>query len=381
MKKATANAPLFYKVLPVQQGAQEATILLYSYIGETIEWDDEKGWKMGGVTDIQFVQELNALAAEVPVIHLRINSPGGNFFHGNAICTAIQNCPAEVHTWNDGLVASMAADIWLCGKKRHMAKNAIVMIHSAWSYCAGHSQDMRDCAEIMDKLNTAAIIAVSASTGIPEDELRSRYYADYKDHYLTYADAQADGLITEEAEEYEAAQQAPAEPQKLSYKQLIEAFEKSQQHPADTPGFWATLLQRFNKRAKPVDTTTTTHITEKDMTFEEFKTALKEGQIDAAAVRAHLDLQADPPPPPNPVATEIKALTDKITAMESQLTAAQKSIEALSAQPGAQKSAPGAPAIDAPGGDTPPNVLEEYNKKMAAIATSDDTPLFTPISK
>ena len=74
----------FYKILTTE-GATEATIMLYDYIGEYYEWSPETGYTKEGITDLDFVQELNRLDEKHSVIHLRINSPGGDMFHGNAI--------------------------------------------------------------------------------------------------------------------------------------------------------------------------------------------------------------------------------------------------------------------------------------------------------
>ncbi len=382
MQKNADIASRFYKVL-AQEGDTEATILLYGYIGEYYEYDEEKErWRIGGVTDIKFVQELNRLAEKYQTIHLRLNSYGGDFLHGNAIMTAIQTCKAEVHTWNDGIAASMAADIWLCGHRRHMAKNALVMIHPVWSWCAGNAQDMRDCADMMTKMTDAAIIATASSTGIDEAEIRSRYYADYKDHWLTYTDAVADGLVSETGDEYDAAE-VPENIEGMTYKQLVQHFEKHT-NPEAKP-----LLERiretFEKRltalvrksphpaAKPSNTQEKTL----DMNLDDFKKSLEEQTLDIEAVKAHiatLEPQPQPAPPAEGGENVFNAVQGELDAVKTQLADLKKQLDEFGAQPGAAKSAPGAPAGDPPLGGTHPSDLEKFNKEMADLAAAGATP-------
>lgn len=377
MPNTNARVAPFYKILATEAG-QEATILLYSYIGETMEWDDESGWQMGGVTDIAFVQELNRLAENHPVINIRINSPGGDFFHGNAIMTAIQNCKVEVHTWNDGICASMAADIWMCGKRRHMAKNALLMIHAAWNICWGNAKDMRACADTLDKINEAAIIATSASVGITEDEMRSRYYADYADHWLTYSDAQTDGLVNETGA-YEAAL-VPAGAEKMSYKALVEHFEKSE-HP-DAPTVLDRLKGLWEKHILGITKHHTTNKTSPDMNLEELKKSLADGTLKLEDVEAHVATLKTPQEPPtqatagDDLAAAVKSLTSDLATLKTQLTEADKKIAEYGGKPGASKASPNLTETDPPVEPQAPDALQDFNKKMADIAADNGSPVF-----
>ncbi len=371
------NQP-YYKLL-TEQGATEATIFLYGYIGEEWSWDPAKyEYVQKGVTDIEFVKELNALAAQYPVIHLRINSPGGDFFHGNAIMSAIQNSAAEIHTWNDGICASMAADIWMCGKQRHMAKNALLMVHPAWNYCSGNAQTMRECAEALDKFTESAITATAASIGITADEMRSRYYADYKDHWLTYSEAVTDGLVSDTTE------YAAADPMKVSagmpYKQLLETMitsEATVKKEADTSiiGRIREVLSDMlgTQKQQPVITQ------QKDMKFEDFKKSLEDGSLDPAAVKAELDaLEAAKAPKTDSESEAIKALRDEFTAVKTELENTRKALNELGAKPGAERSTPDAPETDLPiaGIGTPDakKALDEANANLAKTAALGQNP-------
>jgi len=378
----------FWKLL-TEEGSDEATIMLYGFIGEEYEFDQEtQRWTMSGVTDLAFVKELNRLAERYKVIHLRINSAGGSTFHGAAIMTAIQACTAEVHTWNDGMAASMAADIWMCGHRRHMAKNALMMIHAAWDYCIGHAQDMRECAEFLDKVNTACITAVAASTGKTPEEITAKYYADYKDHWLTYTEAMADGLITESGDEYEAAD--PVKLGNMTYKQLLEHFEKKN-HP-EAPGLMKRIRDAFmsavSKRGGNKSTTVITNTT--DMTQEEFKKSIADGTLDIAAVKSILaeaekSTEPDTPPAEPEESPALKALRADNDALNQQLAALDNRIAELGKTPGAAKAAPGIPEGDPASvqvnGIQVPDALKQFNEFAAAAAAENETPRFVGTPK
>lgn len=390
MSKKHIQPEHFYKIL-TEEGADEATMLLYGYIGESYSWDEDKErWTMDGVTDVDFVREFNRLAAQYRRIHLRLNSYGGDFMHGNAIMTAIANSRAEVHTWNDGIAASMAADIWLCGHVRHMAKNALLMIHPAWSGCWGNAKDMRECADVMDKVSDAAIIATAAATGISEDDMRSRYYADYADHWLTYADSVADGLVSD-TEEYEAAGSATSKSlNTMTYKELVRHFEKNADTAPEAPGLLTRLRQMWDRNmekiagrgataaaAQPSHAKTTTT----DMTLEEFRASLADNTLDLAAVKAliaEVEAAAAPPAEPEPTlepvaADPLEAIQKELVALKTDLVEAKKRLEEYAAKPGAGKSAPGMPASD-PSINPQPDALKAFNEGMAAVAATGAVP-------
>lgn len=122
-----------------------------------------------GVTAKSFISALNATKAKQ--INLRINSPGGACFEGNAIYNAIQRHPATVTTHIDGLAASMASVIAMAGAQVHMAKNAMIMIHNPSVYSGGDSDALRKDADMLDKVKQTLVGAYAAKTGIGEDDI------------------------------------------------------------------------------------------------------------------------------------------------------------------------------------------------------------------
>ena len=96
-------------------------LLLYGFIGG-YGYEDEDEDDMRAAAVVKAIKELDRKGKE---FNIRINSPGGSVFHGDPIVTAIRNCKNKVHTFIDGMAASMAADIWMAGDMRHLVRTRI----------------------------------------------------------------------------------------------------------------------------------------------------------------------------------------------------------------------------------------------------------------
>lgn len=128
-----------------------AKVYIYDAIG---------GWF--GVEVNEFIKELNDI--EASNIHLHINSPGGSVYDGIAIYNSLKQHDAVITTYVDALAASAASFIAMAGETVIMARNATMMIHDAMGACFGNPQDMRDTADLLDKVsnNIADIYAYNA---------------------------------------------------------------------------------------------------------------------------------------------------------------------------------------------------------------------------
>ncbi len=103
----------------IDREKQEATIRLYGTIGEKIDGD-------------LFAQELASLENRCDLIRLRINSPGGDVTQGLSIVGAMLSMNTPIHVHVDGVAASMAAVIAVCGDKLYMYDFARLMIHDPY---------------------------------------------------------------------------------------------------------------------------------------------------------------------------------------------------------------------------------------------------------
>lgn len=117
-----------------------------------------------GVSAKEFAQMLDALPSNIEEIRLHINSPGGEVFDGVAIVNALRSHDARVVAIVDGLAASAASFIAASADEVVMARNSQMMIHDAWGLCVGNADDMRELADMLDKVsdNIASIYAEKA---------------------------------------------------------------------------------------------------------------------------------------------------------------------------------------------------------------------------
>lgn len=95
-----------------------ATMLLYKPIGRD------------GIDGAAFADELYWHSKNVPLINVRINTPGGSIFDGYSIYAAMREVGVPVDTYNDFLAGSMGGIIAQQGRKRKAADNALIMLHN-----------------------------------------------------------------------------------------------------------------------------------------------------------------------------------------------------------------------------------------------------------
>lgn len=124
---------------------------------------DEIGFS--GVNADTFVRELADL--DVTSIDVHINSPGGDYFAGVAISNAIRRHPASVTVHVDGLAASAASVIAMAGDQLIMEPGSQLMIHDALSLAIGNASDLRETADLLDKVSDdiAELYAAKAGNG------------------------------------------------------------------------------------------------------------------------------------------------------------------------------------------------------------------------
>ncbi|MEV5957294.1 head maturation protease, ClpP-related [Streptomyces sp. NPDC051987] len=193
---------------------------------------DEIGgsWLFGGVSAVDFVNELAQINGDIEV---HINSPGGDVFDGLAIYNSLAQRPGNVTTVIDGLAASAASFIAQAGKVRTIAPGAMMMIHDASGMCMGNAADMRELAELLDKVsdNLAGIYADQA--GGDAEEWRA---AMQRETWYTADEAVAAGLAHRVAERpQEDALAAVARFDLSVYAHVPDGLRNSGRAPAAEP--------------------------------------------------------------------------------------------------------------------------------------------------
>lgn len=133
-----------------------ATIRLYDPIDEWGGW-----W---GMSAAEMADAVDALPSKITDIRLLINSPGGDVFDGTAIMNILAAHPARVTAVVQGLAASAASFIAVGADELVMNPGSMLMIHDASTGVYGWADDLRQMADLLDKIsdNLAALYARKA---------------------------------------------------------------------------------------------------------------------------------------------------------------------------------------------------------------------------
>lgn len=142
--------------------ADEAAITIYDVI--------DPFW---GISAKDIANELKAAGDKVKTIRLRLNSPGGSVFEGTAIYNVLKQHPARVLVNIDGMAASMASVVAMAGDEIEMGEGAYLMVHdpigSVWK---GDSTELREMADLLDKMKDQLVGIYSRRTGRTEEDIR-----------------------------------------------------------------------------------------------------------------------------------------------------------------------------------------------------------------
>lgn len=156
----------------------EAEIVIYDYIG----------WPYNDPVDL--VRALGELGPQA--VTVRINSPGGDVFDGMAIFNALRSHKGRVTTRIEGLAASMASIIALAGKEVQAYANTMFMIHNPWVVVAGDQDDLREVADIVEKMRNSMVDVYAQASGVGKKELRDLMKAET---WLTAKEAKDKGFV------------------------------------------------------------------------------------------------------------------------------------------------------------------------------------------
>lgn len=126
--------------------AENNTIWLY----DAIAADDLEAEWWGGISPSAFIEALRATTGPVT---LRINSPGGSVFGAQAMVAEMRSHPAPITAKIDSLAASAASVIASNCATCVMVPGSMQMIHRAWGLAIGNCTDMRDTADLLEKID------------------------------------------------------------------------------------------------------------------------------------------------------------------------------------------------------------------------------------
>lgn len=90
-------------------------------------------------------------------LSIRINSPGGNIFAGIAIYNLLKSYSGKKKVFIEGVAASISSVIAMAGDEIHIPLNSFLMIHKAWGKCIGNADDLRETADLYDRLDETMV--------------------------------------------------------------------------------------------------------------------------------------------------------------------------------------------------------------------------------
>lgn len=170
----------FFNMIP---GEDAACILLYGDIG------DYDKVRSGDV-----VRELLEMEAQYKKIDVRINSNGGDVYSGIAIFNAFKNTKADITIYVDGIAASIASVVALCGKPLYMSRFSRLMLHSIQGGAYGNKKELAEVIEQIDSLENTLAEMLATRCKKTVDEIKAEYF-DGSDHWLTAQQALDAGII------------------------------------------------------------------------------------------------------------------------------------------------------------------------------------------
>ncbi len=156
--------------LEIRNEGAAAELILTGAVGGS--WFDDSGIMESEVRDA-----LKEIPKGKPIT-ARINSEGGSVQEGLGIYNAFKERSDDITCHIDGFALSIASVIPLAASKVVSPKSAIWMMHKAWSFASGNSEDM-DKAKKMLEANDEMLAEIYASaTGKPIQEMRDAMSAE-----------------------------------------------------------------------------------------------------------------------------------------------------------------------------------------------------------
>lgn len=207
----------FYNIVK-NDASKEATINIYGVIGG-FNWDT---YSFENTAD-KFVADFKQIEATADIIHVRINSPGGNVHDGLPIFNALNNSEKTIYTYVDGIAYSMAALIALAGEKVYGYNNSLFMVHNASTIVFGNAQDLQDEVEVLSKYDSALGTIIGDKLGITDLAVAEKYL-NYKDNFYTAKEALTEGFFDELISNKKSS--VPDNIKNMSSKELMDHYMK-----------------------------------------------------------------------------------------------------------------------------------------------------------
>lgn len=122
-----------------------------------------------GVSAKSFLNDLRTVTTDE--VDVEINSPGGDVFAGLAIYNGLRASGKKINVKVLGLAASAASLVAMAGDTIEMPENAFMMIHNPWGFAMGGADEMRNTADVLDKISTGLVSTYAKRTGKSAEEI------------------------------------------------------------------------------------------------------------------------------------------------------------------------------------------------------------------
>ena len=132
---------------------------------------DEIGPSYYGLLDGKWMVDQLREAGGQPV-RVRVNSPGGSVFEGQAMYSALAAYTPGVVVQIDALAASAASFVAMAASRIEIAANAMVMIHNAWGGLYGNASEHEKAAALLRKIDDQLVEQYAARTKQDKEKIR-----------------------------------------------------------------------------------------------------------------------------------------------------------------------------------------------------------------
>lgn len=183
----------------VNKDKKEAVMRLYGEIGKEVDAN-------------QFAQSLAAMDSQVDTVHMHINSPGGDVLSGLSIISAMRSMQAFIHVHVEGIAASMAAVIAVCGDRVSMQDYSKLMIHDPFFSGVDKAKMNDKAAKALGSI-TDTLQTILSRRGCKKEKIASLMAAET---WFTADEAKTEGLIDEVV-----SSQRKAELENLTHTELL----------------------------------------------------------------------------------------------------------------------------------------------------------------
>lgn len=257
---------------------------------ELVIYDEIGFW---GVTHQGFKDAMRSVKSDK--LKVSINSNGGDVFAGLGIHNELQafkdGGKKTVDVTVMGIAASIASVIAMAGDTIEMPKNSFMMVHNPWTFAMGNADELRETADVLDKLGGSITGVYVDRTGKTKEEVEALLKADT---YMTAEEAVALGFATSVTEEIKASAKFDISDMPVNVQAIFRAAPKpTPPNPVDAP---RDVLVNVDQITAAV---TAAGLGEFSASFVLDETIVNQGALDdsiasAKAIKAYCDVAKKP---------------------------------------------------------------------------------------